>query len=42
MIPVVKTTFNDLYYTITGDSSRPLDSQGPVMNIARDWYKIVV
>ena len=33
MIPVVKITFNDLYYTITGDSSRaPRISEGPVMN----------
>ena len=43
MIPEVKITFNDLYYTITGDSSRALRYlKGPVMNIARDWYIIVV
>ena len=34
MIPVVKTTFNDLYYTITGDSSRALGYPR-----ARDKYR---
>jgi len=34
MIPVVKITFNDLYYTSTGDSSRALGYPR-----ARDEYR---